>query len=107
MAAGKIVATAKVEFMPCNLTWTPGGPLISAGVKGARGNCPPESSTPCIQAFGVARIDPGTMVSAPLFDSGARPIIFGVSVAIEVGSDLYLGAFDGDRVVRMPTPASK
>jgi hypothetical protein len=103
---GKIVATAKVEFMPDNLTWTRGGQLIAAGVKGARGNCPPESNTPCIQAFGVARIEPGTMASTPLFDSGQRPIIYGASVALEVGSDLYLGAFDGDRVVRMPMPPS-
>jgi len=107
VAAGKIVATAKVEFMPDNLTWTRDGQLIAAGVKGARGNCPPESSTPCIQAFGVARIEPATMVTTPLFDSGTRPIIVGVSVAIEVGSDLYLGAFDGDRVVRMAMPTSK
>lgn len=106
LAAGKIVATAKVDFMPDNLTWTRQGELIAAGVKGARGNCPPESNTPCIQAFGVARIEPDKMVSAPLFDSGQRPIITGVSVAIEAGSDLYLGAFDGDRVVRMPIPKS-
>jgi hypothetical protein len=105
VAGGKVVASAKVDFMPDNLTWTRDQKLIAAGVKGARGNCPPESSTPCIQAFGVARIDPATMASTPLFDSGARPIIFGVSVAIETGSSLYLGAFDGDRVVRMPMPA--
>lgn len=38
----------------------------------------------------------------PLFESGPRALISGVSVAIQAGSDLYLGAFQGDRVVRIP-----
>jgi hypothetical protein len=102
VAAAKIVGVAKVDFQPDNLTWTPRRELIAAGIKGTRGNCPPDSSTSCIQAFGIARIDPQTMRATPMFDSGARPIISGVSVALQAGDDLYIGAFEGDRVVRMP-----
>lgn len=46
--AAKIVGSAKVDFMPDNLTWTRRGQLIAAGVKGARGNCPAGSETPCV-----------------------------------------------------------
>jgi hypothetical protein len=102
VAAAKVVGVAKVDFMPDNLTWTPRRQLIAAGIKGTRGNCPAESATPCIQAFGLARIDPQTMRATPLFDSGTRAIISGVSVAIEAGADVYVGAFEGDRVVRLP-----
>jgi hypothetical protein len=100
--AARIVGVAKVDFMPDNLTWTRSGQLIAAGVKGARGNCPAESSTPCIQAFGIAQIDPSTMRARPLFDSGQRALMTGVSVALESGPDVYVGAFQGDRILRMP-----
>lgn len=102
VSAGRIVAVAKVEFMPDNLTWTPRGQLLAAGVKGARGNCPEGSTTPCISAFGIARIDPSTMRATPIFDSQARGIASGVSVALEAGADVYVGAFQGDRIVQLP-----
>jgi hypothetical protein len=102
VAAAKVVGVAKVDFMPDNLTWTPKRQLIAAGIKGTRGNCPATSATPCIQGFGLASIDPQTMRATPLFDSGTRAIISGVSVAIEAGPDVYVGAFEGDRIVRLP-----
>jgi hypothetical protein len=102
MRSDKITAVAKLDFMPDNLTWTKFNKLIAAGVKGARGECPPASGTPCIMAFGVARITPATMQAQPVFDSKDKALISGVSVAAEVGADLYIGAFQGDRLVRMP-----
>jgi hypothetical protein len=100
--AARIVGVAKVNFMPDNLTWTPRGQLLAAGVKGARGNCPEGSTTPCISAFGIARIDPSAMRATALFDSAARGIASGVSVALEAGPDVYVGAFQGDRIVQIP-----
>jgi hypothetical protein len=102
VAAAKIVGVAKVDFMPDNLTWTPKQRLIAAGIKGTRGNCPATSATPCIQSFGLALIDPQTMRATPLFDSGSRASFSGVSVAFEAGPDVFVGAFEGDRIVRMP-----
>jgi hypothetical protein len=102
VAAARIVGAAKVDFMPDNLTWTPGGQLLAAGVKGARGNCPEGSATPCISAFGIARIEPAAMRTTPVFDSKDRAIASGVSVALEAGPDIYVGAFQGDRIVQMP-----
>jgi len=72
-------------------------------VKGARGECPEGSGRLCIQGFGVAEIDPVKMVAQPIFDSAARdPLIQGVSVALKVGDAIYIGAFTGDRIIKMP-----
>jgi hypothetical protein len=78
---------------------------LAAGVKGARGDCPEGSGRPCIQGFGVAEIDPAKMEARAIFDSADHdPLIGGVSVALEVGDSIYLGAFQGDRLVKIPYP---
>jgi hypothetical protein len=106
---GKETGSAKVDFLPDNLTWTKANRLLVAGVKGARGECPPNSGKPCIQGFGVAEINPATMQTREIFDSSTDsstkdPLITGVSVALEFGDSIYLGAFRGDRLVRIPYP---
>jgi len=105
LANGKVLGSVKVNFLPDNLTWTKAGRLLAAGVKGARGDCPEGSGRPCIQGFGVAEIDPAKMQMRPIFDSAAHePLIGGVSVALEVGNSIYLGAFQGERLVKIPYP---
>jgi hypothetical protein len=102
MTAGSV----KVDFQPDNLTWGKDGKLLVAGVKGGRGDCPEGSGRPCIQGFGVAEIDPAKMQARTIFDSAttAEPLIGGVSVALRVGNSIYLGAFQGDRLVKIPYP---
>lgn len=105
LSDNKQVGSVQVEFLPDNLTWTKEGKLLAAGVKGARGNCPESSNRPCIQEFGVAEIDPATMKVRAIFDSSTHdPLIGGVSVAFKVGNSIYLGAFMGDRLVKIPYP---
>lgn len=101
--AGKLVGSVMVDFLPDNLTWTEQGRLLVAGVKGARGDCPQGSGRSCIDGFGVAEIDPSTMKARTIFDSATTdPLISGVSVALQAGDSIYLGAFLGDRIVRIP-----
>ncbi len=101
----KVTGSVKVDFLPDNLTWTKKGRILAAGVKGARGDCPEGSGRPCIQGFGVAEIDPAKMQARAIFDSASHdPLIGGVSVALEVGNSIYLGAFQGDRLVKIPHP---
>ena len=102
---GKVLGSVKVDFLPDNLTWTKDHRLLAAGVKGARGNCPEGSDRPCIQGFGIAEIDPKNMQARPLFDSAKQePLIGGVSVALKVGDSIYIGAFQGDRLVKIKYP---
>lgn len=104
---GKELKVIKLDFMPDNITWTPQRQILAAGVKGARGNC---GDIPCNLTFGIAQIDPATMAVKPVFDSqgagsqGRAPLISGVSVAYETGGFIYVGAFSGDRLVKIPAP---
>jgi hypothetical protein len=75
---------------------------MAAGVKGARGDCPEGSGRPCIQGFGIAEIDPAKMVAQTIFDSANwDPLISSVSVALKIGNEIYVGAFRGDRIVKI------
>jgi hypothetical protein len=94
------VAQVDLGFMPDNLTWTPNGNILAAGVKGINGNCPADSDSPCLQGFKVVQIVPGTSAVSEIYDSKGRALINGVSVAIEVNENVYVGSFQGTRMVR-------
>ena len=101
LTANKEVGMLKLDFQPDNITWTKKNQLLAAGVKGTRGDCPEGSGSPCMQGFNVAEIDPAKMTAKTSFDSaGKGALIGGVSVALEVGSDVYVGSFQGDRLVK-------
>jgi hypothetical protein len=96
------VGVVKLDFMPDNLTWAGKGQILAAGVKGARGDCPAGSGVPCIQGFGIAELNPATWEAKTVFDSqGKGNLIPGVSVALRVGNAIYIGSFQGDRLVRI------
>jgi hypothetical protein len=100
---GKETGLVKLDFMPDNISWTSKRTMLAAGVKGAGGDCPAGSGTPCIQGFNVAEIDPGKMTAKTVFDSeGKGALISGVSEALQVGNSIYIGAFQGDRIVKIP-----
>jgi hypothetical protein len=99
---GKQTGAIKLDFMPDNITWEKDGKILAAGVQGTRGDCPAGSGYSCIQGFGVAEIDPAGMKSRTIVDwQGTASPIGGVSVALRVGDSIYLGAFQGDRIVKM------
>jgi hypothetical protein len=99
----KETGMVKLDFMPDNISWTSRKTMLAAGVKGARGDCPAGSGTPCNQAFGIAEIDPARMEAKTVFDSaGKGALIAGVSEALQVGNSIYIGAFQGDRIVKIP-----
>lgn len=93
------VSTIELGFMPDNLTWAENGRLLAAGIQGTGPDC---SGVPCIQGFEVAEIDPETMEVRRICRSEGGPSpIGGVSVAIQRGDDVYVGSFQGDRIVRL------
>ena len=102
LAAKKEVAQLELTFMPDNLTWTPDGKILAAGIKGISGNCPSDSNYPCIQGFVLANVDPETMESRIVYDNNGKALINGVSVAIEAGGAFYVGSFQGDRLLKLP-----
>lgn len=85
-------AVTSLDFMPDNLTWTPTGRLIAAGISGLGG----------APGFGMADVDPDTLAATNLAQpADAAMAITGVSVALEVGDAIYVGAYQGDRLVRI------
>jgi SMP-30/Gluconolactonase/LRE-like region len=99
---GKETGMVKLDFMPDNISWTGKRTMLAAGVKGAGGDCPAGSGAPCIQGFGVAEIDPAKMTVKTVFDSqGKGALISGVSIAVQTGNSIYVGAFQGDRIVKI------
>ena len=102
LRAQKETGVVKLDFMPDNLTWTKKGTLLAAGIKGIAGECPAGSGQFCRQAFAVAAIDPGKMTQKIVYDSNGKGVLIpGVSSALQVGNDVYIGAFEGDRVVKV------
>jgi hypothetical protein len=51
----------------------------------------------------VAEIDPPSMKGKEIFDSkGKGALISGVSVALQMGDAVYVGAFQGERLLKFP-----
>jgi hypothetical protein len=93
LEARERVVAVDLDFMPDNLTWTDQGTLLAAGILGLGGN---------LAGFEVAEIDPETMEVRTVYRSEGDPTpIGGVSVAIKRGDDVFVGSFQGDRVVRV------
>lgn len=99
LTAMRETGRADFSFMPDNLTWTADGKLIAAGIKGVNGNCPETSTTPCLQGMMVAQVDPESLQVSVLFDNEGRALINGTSVGIKVDDSIYVGSFQGERLV--------
>jgi DNA-binding beta-propeller fold protein YncE len=95
------VARADFTFMPDNLTWTPAGKILAAGIKGVAGNCPENSADPCLQGMVVAEVDPETLAVSVVYDNAGKALINGTSVAIEANGAIYVGSFQGTRMVKL------
>ena len=102
LKAGKDVGVVKLDFMPDNITWASKGQILAAGVKGARGDCPAGSGAHLHSGVRDCGTQPATWQAKTVFDSQGRGnVIAGVSVALQVGNAIYVGSFQGDRVVRI------
>ena len=100
----KKIGSVTVDFLPDNLTWTPQGNLLSAGIKmPPKADCPGGSGPRCALSFGIAEIEPKPMQMRVLYNSESHHLrVAGVTVALRVGDSLYLGSFVSDRIVKIP-----
>jgi hypothetical protein len=105
-AAKAIVARAELDYLPDNLSWSPEGTILTAGILDVASvrKCINSGTPVCSDGYRVSEIDPQTMVAHTLA-SGPPGVLGGASVAVRIGDALYVGAFSGDRILKIPTDA--
>lgn len=75
-----------------NIHWARDGRLLGAGQVN--------------QDWQVVLIDPGTLEVEQIYAQPANPSFGGGTVALEVGDDLWVGSYRGDRIAIVPNPTA-
>jgi len=103
-ADGNPLGSTETDFLPDNLRWMTGGRLLLAGQSSRPENvfgCEARGER-CPLAFKVVRIDPTSLEIEPLIavdDAQAAEQGFGGATgALEVGRNLWVGSFTGERL---------
>ena len=99
--------TATFSIIPDNLHKGRNGALITAGLKimdPVCGDVPMslefdlEAFAACPRPFSVLAIDPRSMQTSEIASSPAQTKFSNITMALEVGDELWLGTFAGDRI---------
>jgi len=104
-ASGETLATAEVAS-PDNLSWAKDGRLLVASHVGSFSEqrpCMDLESGACPMAFEIWALDPQSLEGKPIF-ANAGPPMGAATVAIDIGRELVMGSFAGDRVIRVRFP---
>ena len=97
-----IVGRVALDYLPDNLSWTRDGTILTAGIPSTTSvrECVGSGAETCSDAFEVSEIDPRTMTSRTLA-KGPAGLLGGASVAVRVGDTVYVGAYSGDRILKI------
>lgn len=87
--------TVAVDIAPDNVRWGTNGKLLTAG-----GNAPAEGcqGAACQTGWSVLEVDPESLEVTRIGGADQNATLQGVSTALQVGSDIWVGTFNGDRV---------
>jgi hypothetical protein len=100
---GELLASAPV-VRPDNSTWRDDGKLLVAGHSGATlragMTCTSDIEGACPIAFEIWALDPKTLDGQIIFSNEGPPMGAG-TVALDIGDDLLIGSFSGDRLIRV------
>ncbi len=91
-----------VDHNPDNLTWTRDGRLLVAGQHGGimtSLGCSSIREGGCDLGYSVYLLEPVGFEATKLIEGRGA-----VSVALEVGDELFVGSFVGDQIMRVPRP---
>jgi sugar lactone lactonase YvrE len=80
--------SVNVGFRVDNVRWAPDGTLLAAG----QGGVAPK------QTSNVARVDPNTLKSTELVNYPNTDVFASGTVAVQIGSELWVGSVRGDRI---------
>jgi hypothetical protein len=108
VATGREIGRAQVA-MPDNVTWSPDGHLLVASLRAVDPEqfdlCQHVESGPCPMPFAIVAVDPERMeVLGTVYENQGRPMGAG-TVGLQVGRELFVGSFQGDRILRIELDA--
>jgi sugar lactone lactonase YvrE len=83
-------------FRVDNIRWAADGMLLATGQGGA---------APGPQTTNIVKVNPNTLQVQEVFKRDNNPAFGSGTVAVEVGKELWVGSFRGDRIARVPKPA--
>ena len=101
-STGEIEARAAVPSLD-NARWAPDGRLLVASLLSDTADfaiCTNLESGACPLEFQIVAVDPETMETEVLYRGGGPPKGAG-TVGLQVGNELFIGSFAGDRVLRV------
>ena len=104
LESGEIVATAEVSS-PDNSTWSDGGRLLVASHTDGLLEltaCQGLEQGSCGFEFEIVSLDPDDLSGGMVLTNRGAPM-GGATVALEMGGELYLGTFAGDRIAVTPS----
>jgi hypothetical protein len=107
VATGRELGRASVPS-PDNVTWSPDGRLLVASLAGLDpadfASCQTLKRGACGIPFKIMAVDPETMTTlGPVYESTGAPMGAG-TVGLQVGTELFIGSFKGDRILRVALP---
>jgi hypothetical protein len=80
-----------LDIVPDNLRWSGQGTLLTVG-----------SNVEAGTGWTVYEIDPATMSASPLAAADGNATLQGVSTALRIGNEIWIGTPGGDRVGYFP-----
>ena len=109
LGSGEI--TGRIELAPLdNSTWAPDGRLLIAQLFAEETQefiaCQGLREGACPIAFQIVAVDPETLETEVRFDSAGSPM-GGGTVGLQLGDELFIGSFAGDRLLRVDLSASR
>ncbi len=107
---GEVVAVAEDVPGPDNVTWSSDGSVLLVASHPATMReataCFEVVEGTCSMPYRIVALDPGPLDKEVWVEQGDGPM-GAATVAIQVGDDLWLGTFSGDRVARVPGGAAR
>lgn len=102
-ASGEVLRGVQVPS-PDNSSWARDGRLLVASHRGSFSDmrlCMDIESGACPMPFSILALDPQSLEAETLFEHEGPPMGAG-TVAIDTGSELLIGSFAADRLIRVP-----
>ena len=96
-------------FRTDNIRWAPDGKSLIVAGQGTMAAQPgaQRGRGPGAQATVVVRVNPQTMTYQEILKQAPAPGLMAASVAVQVGDELWVGSFLGDRLTRYPASGLK